>query len=252
MTRQRDEKPGAHPEGGAHSASCFSCQGRERSEWCVLEDDDLRVLDRARTSNTYRAGQVIFYQGNACLGLYCIEEGEVALRKADEAGHDAIVRLAHAGQTLGYRAYFAGTPYAATAEALTECRICFVDRAAVRQLLDRNPALGYRFLHRAAVELEESEESRLQVTTLSVRTRLAHLLLALKDRRGRALDNGELVIELPLARQDLAALLGARPETISRAIRALEDDGVAHFDGREVRIADLDALLDELDEAGLS
>lgn len=53
---------------------------------------------------------------------------------------------------------------------------------------------------------------------------------------------------LPISRQDLADLLGTRPETIARTTSALQKDGVAMFHGRRVVIQDLDLLLDELDE----
>ena len=86
------------------AGNCFTCQARDPTEWCTLEDEDLTLLNSAKTHNVYKAGQVIFYQGNPCLGLYCVESGEVALRKTDEAGHAAIVRLLHGGQTLEQRA----------------------------------------------------------------------------------------------------------------------------------------------------
>ena len=60
-------------------------------------------------------------------------------------------------------------------------------------------------------------------------------------------DDGVLTLQLPLSRKDVAAVLGARRESIARAIRALEDDGVATFRGRAVRVPDLDTLLDEID-----
>ena len=46
------------------AAGCFACQTRERSEWCTLVPDEVRQLNAAKTRNTYRAGQTIFYQRN--------------------------------------------------------------------------------------------------------------------------------------------------------------------------------------------
>lgn len=224
---------------------CSACHGLAHEEWSVLGEEDLRALNRARVRRGYAPGEAIFRQGEPCLGIFCIDSGEVALRKSDEHGGQAIVRLAHAGQTIGYRAYFAGGLYAASAVALSQSSVCFIPSDAVRKLVERDPKLGHRFLARVADELRESEEARLHVTSLSTRARLAHLLLTLKDRIGVADDDGSLRFDLPLSRMDIAALLGARRESIARAIRALEEAGVASFDGRAVRIPDLDALLDE-------
>lgn len=227
--------------------SCFGCQMRVQSEWAALTDDEVGRLNEAKICNVYRPGQVIFYQGNPCLGVYCVESGTVAIRKTDASGNSVLTRLAHEGQTLGYRTYFSGGGYTASAEALTEARICFIDRAAVRKLLDLNPALGFRFLKRIADDLRDAEDARLSAATLPVRTRVAHLLLVLKDRCATVGDDGTLVIELPLARQDIAAMLGTRPETIARTTKALEQDGVAEFRGRHVLVQDLDLLLDEVE-----
>ncbi len=84
--------------------------------------------------------------------------------------------------------------------------------------------------------------------TRSVRERVARLLVELVDRFGAEGPDGALSLTLPLARQDMAALLGVRAESIARAVRALEVDGVARFSGRQVTIPSLDPLLAELPE----
>ncbi|MBM4343691.1 MAG: Crp/Fnr family transcriptional regulator [Deltaproteobacteria bacterium] len=227
--------------------TCFGCQSRASSEWGALDGDDLACLNQVKICNVYQPGQTIFYQGNPCLGLYCVESGTVAIRKTDADGNSVIVRLACNGETLGYRAYFAGEPYRASADALQPSRVCFVDRNAVQLLLDRNPALGYGFLRHMAKDLEEAEQARLHAAALPVRARIAHLLLALRDRfsmPGQA--NGALALDLPLSRQDIAAMVGTRPETVARVVRALESDGVALFRGRRVEVPSLARLVEEL------
>ena len=232
----------------SRSISCMSCPVKGRTDWCVLGEDDLRLVSKAKICNTYEPGQVIFYQGNPCLGIHCIEEGTVALRKTDGRGHAMLARLFHAGDTIGYLAYFSERGYTGTAEALSFCRVCFIDRAAVRTLLGRNPQLGVSFLGRVADNLKEAEDSKLQIVSVPLRARVAHLLLGFKDRFGRATENGGLVIELPLSRSDMAAMVGARPESISRVIRSLTQRRIALFDGRTVRVPDLDLLLDVCEE----
>lgn len=233
----------------AKHVNCFNCLNRNRSEWCQLSPPELRDLDGAKICHVYQPGQTIFFQGNQCLGVYCIESGTVALRKTDASGNSVIVRMVNSGETLGYRAYFADSVYSASAEALEQCRICFIRRDVVKQMLENNPALGTAFLRRIARDLEDAETLQLQTATLPVRTRLAHLLLVLKDRFGTVEEDGTLTIDLPLARQDIAAMLGTRPETVARAVRSLHDEGVALFDGRHCRVRDLDELLDVVELA---
>jgi CRP/FNR family transcriptional regulator len=227
--------------------SCFSCQSRGRNEWASLQGDDLDALERAKTCNVYEPGQVVFYEGNACLGIHCIESGSVKLRRTGPKGDDVVVGLVGPGATLGYLAYFGDRGYTTTAEALTACRICFIDRAAVKTLIHGSPSVGLAFLRRLADDVDRSEGERVMALALPLRARAAHLLLVLKDRSASADDEGRLTIELPLSRRDLAAMLGTRPESLSRLIRDFATDGVARFGPHEVVVPDLDALLDELE-----
>jgi CRP-like cAMP-binding protein len=60
-------------------------------------------------------------------------------------------------------------------------------------------------------------------------------------------EDGNIVIIPPLSRQDMAAIIGARADSLSRAIRALQEDGVADFGRRRIVVHDLDDLLDQID-----
>ncbi len=244
MAKNDDHLPRIGRKG---AGNCFTCQAKNQTEWCALDEEDLRHLNQAKTTNIYRKGQVLFYQGNPCLGIYCIESGTIALRISDSNGHEVISRLYDEGQTLGYAAHFGQGVHEGTAEALSDARVCFVDRSALRGLLNRAPALGHEFLGTMARELRDSERARLEAATLPMRARVAHLLLVLKDRFAEISDDGILTIELPISRTDLAAMVGARPETISRVIKQLEEANVARFKGRKVIVEDLDSLLDEIE-----
>lgn len=228
-------------------ANCFTCQVRARTEWCVLDERELKLINEAKKSRAYGVGEVIFHEGDDCDGVFCIEAGMVGLRKSDVDGHSVLLHLAHEGETVGYRAFLAGEPYTASAEVLEPSAVCFVPRAAVRQMLDHNPALGLRFLKHVAQDLKAADENILRNVTLSVRARFAHLLSVLFERYGVAGDDGELVLELPLSRQDLASMIGTTPESMSRTIKKLDADGVAVFNGRTVRVPNRHTLINEFE-----
>ncbi|MCH8237312.1 MAG: Crp/Fnr family transcriptional regulator [Proteobacteria bacterium] len=227
--------------------NCFTCQTRERTEWCVLDDDELQQVDVGKTCREYLPGEVAFHEGDSCRGVHCIESGLVGIRKTDANGNEILLRLSYPGDTMGYRSFLAGDDHNNTAEALEPTVLCFISGNTVRTLLLNNPSLGLRFLRHAAEDLNAAEERVLQNTTLPVRARFAHLLLVLKDRYGVAGDNGELDIELPLSRQDMAAMIGIRPESMSRTIRSFQEDGVARFSGRRVHVPNITDLFDELE-----
>ncbi len=231
---------------GERTASCFACPTRERTEWCALSERDLKLVGEVKAARNYMPGDVLYHQGDASAGVYCVQSGLVGLRKVDHDGNSVLIRLAHPGDTVGYRSFLAGEVHHLSAEVLKPAALCFIERAMVQRMLAANPALGLRFLKRMAHDLDEAEDKFLESTNSDIRVRLAHLLFVLKDRFTVEAGNGKLTLELPLSRQDMAAMIGVRPETMSRAIRKFEDDGLAFFSGRIVRVPDMAALFAEI------
>ena len=228
--------------------NCFTCPNRERTEWCMLGDDELQRIVDANKIREFLPGEALYHQGDPCHGVHCIHSGMVGIRKVDIDGNSVLLGLAGAGDTLGYRALLTGNEHKISAEILKKGAVCFIDKGTIHGLIERNPALGHRFLGRAIKDLEEAEDKFLESVTLSVRARFAHLLLVLKDRYAKTAEGDkELVFELPRSRQDMAAMIGIRPETLSRTVRQFEEDGIAEFSGRTVRVPDVSSLLDEFE-----
>ncbi len=243
---------GAAQRGHCEEADCGSCVIRPLTEFAHINDAGLSILLAARNRMVFQPGQLLFRSGELCRGLFIITSGTVALRKGDGAGHSVLVRLLHAGQSLGYRSLFAGEVYSCDAEAVDDVRCCVIGRDAVEQIIEASPETSQRFLERIATDLRRAEETYMQGACMPVRARLARLLYDMRVHYGTADDQGTIRIDLPLQRKDMASMLGTRPETLARTIRALAEDGVARFSGRKVEIEDLDTLLDEFDSDGAS
>lgn len=244
-TRERRSSAGRPARG----RTCFGCPARERAEWRELGDEELRVLNRAKTCNEYPRKATVFFAGNPCQGLHCVAEGTLAIRRQAPAGFAMPVRLAGPGDVVGYRSFFGGGGYLGTAQTLEESTVCFIPGAAVTTLVASYPALAMRFLGRMARDLACAEGDRLLAATVPLRGRLAHALLQLRERFGSVQDDGTLVLSLPFSRGDLAGMLGARPESLARLIRTFGEEGIATFERNVVRIHDLDDLMDVVGES---
>ena len=232
--------------------NCLECRLRRRNEWRVLAEEELKLLAQSRKCRLYRAGEAIFFEGEPSHGIYCITSGTVAIRKIDADGNAVLVQLAYPGDTLGYRGLLLDENRCSSAEALGSSKVCFIDQRIVRTLLDRNPALGLQFLRRVTADLDDAYAKLLQNASFSNRTKFIHLLLVLMNRHGRTATDGSRVMQLPLSRRDMASMIGARHETLSRIIGRLEEDGIARFSGRTVHVTRPHYLLDEIKPTPLS
>ncbi len=207
---------------------------------------ELDRIGAIRKRREYGAGEVIFEAGDDNRGIYCVSVGTVGVRRMDENGNSVLLSLAYPGDTLGYRSFLGGSAHRTSAEALGPAAVCMIDGAILRELFADNPALAAQFLRRAARELEDAHDSLFHNATLSNRARLAQLLVHMMKRHGRDEPDGSRVIELPVSRRDLASMVGARHETVSRIMSRLEEDGIAKFSGRQVRVPRVENLLREV------
>lgn len=237
MVERRRSMPGAN---------CLECGLRQRNEWRVLVEEELKLLAQAKKCRLYQAGEPIFSAGEPSHGIYCVASGTVAIRKVDAEGNAVLVQLGYPGDTLGYRGILLGENRRSSAEALGPSKVCFIDKQMIRSLLDKNPALGLQFLRRVTADLDDAHAKLVQNATFSNRTKFVHLLLVLMNRHGRTATDGSRVMQLPLSRRDMASMIGARHETLSRIIGRLEEDGIARFSGRTVHVVQPSSLLDEI------
>jgi CRP/FNR family transcriptional regulator len=123
--------------------------------------------------------------------------------------------------------------------------VCFFPKVALFDVLDTTPALVRRFLYTLARDRGPADGLLLRSQHTPVRVRLVYLLLILLDDYGSKLSDSSTEYRLPLKRYDIGSLIGSRPESVTRAIRELERDGVAFFRHRHVSVPDMARLFDE-------
>lgn len=225
-------------------AACHECWAHRRNVWSVLDRSSLSFHDSKRETRSYAAGEKLYRQGDESAGVYCIESGFCLLSYRDAFGTETVFRLVAAGESIGWRSFFAEHPHQVAAEALSACRACFIPGEAINQLIDRSPKLGRRFLLTLGRDPGPWEALLLRSPLLPAHIRLVHLLLLLRDKCAvRTQGTDGVVLELPLKRKTLAAMIGIRGETLSRAIARITGDRLARFRSRRVTIPSIARLL---------
>jgi len=225
---------------------CLNCRTRKDTAWRDLDERELGRIDRFKHVRDYNPGDILFHQGDPCKGVYCVQSGLIGMRQVDAEGKEVLVRLSNPGETIGYRALLSKIPHSHFAEVLAPSHICFIDGRIVHELLHNNPSVGERFLNISLSELDEIEQTYVRKQTLDVRARFLHFLMVFYERTGRPDGQGGHMLDIPISRKDLAALIGATPESISRLINNLHAEGLVSISGRQAGFADMEAILEEI------
>lgn len=230
-------------------SNCPACPRRGTTEWCDLPADELRLINRYKIDRVCDAGEVLYHQGDPSTGIFCIRDGLVGERRIEPGGESVLVRLHHPGATIGYPEFLTQSAFRNTTEILRQSHVCFLGRSLVNGLLARNPSISERFLYRAVRDFENVEDAYVEARTMSVRMRFLHTLLIFYEHYGRFAEPDGHLLEIPIGRQDLAALIGTTPETISRTIRQLGDEELVRIRGNSAVFPNLDAAYREADMA---
>lgn len=168
----------------------------------------------------YGHGAALFNMGAPTEGVYCIRHGAVKMVKYDPAGNQRIIRVLRKGDIAGIESAFLDH-YEHTAVAVGEVRACRVPIEYFRGFVAKHGGLQMRLLQTSQEKLRETESwlSELTVGTLPARTRMARLLLRL-----RVTNEDERIHRFGV--EDMAAILGITPETVSRVVSELVREGI--------------------------
>lgn len=230
-----------HPKKPNYS-DCSQCEARGDSGFSVLNSVELALFSSLKTCNHYGSRQVVFYEGNAPLALYCIQKGTVKLHRSAVDGRQQILHLAQPGELLGYSALLAGQTYPFTAETVDECDICVIDKTAFLRVLEKSPRLVRHLLENTCAELNAASVSTCNLAQKSVRERIAEALLLLAQSHGVREKKG-VRLDISLSRQELADLAGTVLETGIRFLSEFREERLIEIKGRHITILDVDALM---------
>ena len=176
-----------------------------------------RLLEGERTI-TLREGQTLFERGDAGDGCYWLRRGVLAVLIASANGEQRILALLGAGAVVGEIAMIDGLPRSATVQAIRDCELTFVSRAAFTEMMSRHPGLYRDIVMTLAARLRQSDEDMVASSFLTVRARVARALLELARHLGEDLGSGRIRIRHRISQSDLASMAGVARESVSRTV----------------------------------
>lgn len=192
----------------------------------------------------FNRDEMIFNEGDPAKGFYIVETGKVKIFKLSLDGKEQILHIYGPGKPFGEVPVFEGTQFPASALAMTKSSIIFIPRDRFIKLISDTPALAMNMLGMLSMRLREFT---IQIENLSLKevpARLASYFLTLSDEQQH-----QDTVVLPISKAQLANLIGTTPETVSRMLKKMADNGLILVDGRLIHIRDGEGLTD-LAESG--
>lgn len=220
---------------------------RRLSAFDTLSDPVVEALASICRQRVFEKDAVVARESERLEYVGFIASGILRMQKVQVSGRFNIVGLLVEGDMYG-RVHNGPLHFDLEAAARTE--VCTFPRDRFEALTDRSPDLERLVLLNILNELDAAREWMLILTNHRVTERLAGFLLMLCRRwsnvaRLARVEDGRVMLNIPVSRSDLAHFLGTRQESVSRAFHALADQGLLRLESpSRIEILDLTGLID--------
>lgn len=206
----------------------------------ALPKDAIRFIAGGCHTRTATRDQILYEKGERLTGFFVLLDGRVKLAVLSEDGGERVLDIVLPGRTFAESAAFLGRPCPLYAQALTGCRLLFVELARVREAIGRWPAVGLAMLTLLAERNQRLTHDLEACCLHSATRRLADYLL--REAVSDAAQPNAATVTLPAAKTVVASRLNLSAETFSRELHGLAHRGLVSIERREVRIPSLTSL----------
>ena len=141
----------------------------------------LAKVGAGRSVATYRKADVIFSQGDAADAVFFIQKGKVKLVVVSEQGKEAVVAILRPKDFFGEGCLAGQTRRIATVVAMGDCAVMRFEKAAIVDLIHREPAFSEMFIAHLLGRTIRVEADLVDQLFNSSEKRLARLLLLLAN-----------------------------------------------------------------------
>jgi CRP/FNR family cyclic AMP-dependent transcriptional regulator len=195
--------------------SCLTCPHREERLFCNLSPEAIKRLSSITASASYPKGAKLFVEGQLARGVFILCAGRVKLSTSSADGKTLILRVAEPGDVLGLAGTISGKAYELTAEVLEPTQANFIGKPDFLSFLRDHGEAALR----VAQLLSETYHAAIgEMRTIglshSAGEKLARFLL--EWAAGQKAEKGETRFTLTLTHEEIAQMIGASRETVTR------------------------------------
>jgi CRP/FNR family cyclic AMP-dependent transcriptional regulator len=221
--------------------SCVACPHKQDRLFCDLPPAALQRLSEITGSATYPKGATLFVEGQAARGVFILCAGHVKLSTSSADGKTLILRISEPGDLLGLPATISGRVYEVTAEVIEPTQANFISRTDFLNFLREHGEAALR----VAQELSETYQSAFaEMRTIglshSAGEKLARFILDWSANHES--DNGSVKFKLTLTHEEIAQMIGASRETVTRLFADFKKKNLLQIKGSNLTIKNKSAL----------
>ena len=169
----------------------------------------------------FKRAEVVVEQGKKSDALYIILTGRARVMSTDSRGREVILATLQPGDYIGEMSLIDDEPHSATVRTEIQTDVLMLDRDAFSRCLPENSSMSYNIMRGLVQRLRHADRKIESLALMDVYGRVARSLLEFAVDDGA----GNLKVRDKISRQDLAKMVGASREMVSRVMKDLEERG---------------------------
>lgn len=197
-----------------------------------LDANEISSITQLVIERRYAVGEMLFWEGEPCAGMFLIVKGTVKIFKTSESGRELVIGLESGPSSVAELPLFDGGPYPASVRAASNVVAYFINKDDFYRVCRAHPDITLKILAKVGARLRHLVATIESITFGSVTRRLARLLLDMSEEAGRD------EFPLPITHQEIASRLGTVREVVSRNLMRFRADGLVRIEGHQLAILD--------------
>ncbi|RRD58125.1 Crp/Fnr family transcriptional regulator [Comamonadaceae bacterium OH2545_COT-014] len=187
----------------------------------MLTEPQAAAVAEAVVKRRFKRGEVIVEQGKKTNALFILLNGRARVLTADTRGREVILATLQPGDHIGEMSLIDNEPHSATVRAEVQTDVLMLSRTEFARCLPENTSMAYAIMRGLVQRLRQADRKIESLALMDVYGRVARALLEFATDDGQ----GELLIREKISRQDIAKMVGASREMVSRVMKDLEERG---------------------------
>ena len=206
---------------------------RRVSLFSTLTPEQAETLAATVSKKRFKRGEILVQQGKKTDALYIVLTGRTRVLMTDSKGREVILATLASGDYVGEMSLIDNEPHSATVVADQQVDVLVLGRESFLRCLGENMEMAHAVMRGLVQRLRKASENISSLALVGVYGRVAKILLdsaVLEEANG-------LMIREKLSRQDIAKMVGASREMVSRVMKDFEEQGfIQLLEGGMVRV----------------
>ena len=198
-----------------------------------LDELQLSLLARTIIRKSAARNARIIGAGDPTDSLYIVIHGRLKVLMSDEQGREVILSILGPGEFFGEMGLLDDSPRSASVVTLEPCELLTISKTDFKRSLAENSDLSLTVMRGLVKRLREADQKIGSLALMDVYGRVARLLLEMAEEV-----NGEKVVVKKLSKQDIAKMIGASREMVSRVMKDLQVGGYIEARGHSIVLHD--------------